>query len=275
LFINPLPGRRAPAARIARAAALILLFLTPALPADAAQRRSGPVRTTPPAAIRGPATMTEAMFDRYVVGAPEVTETYQALRQYYPDAYRDLRSLVIATYNRRGLVAARDAGFNYMMQFVLSKSAAIASAGDADLHDYVTVNAALIRQLEREDTVQCARMVMSGPSPAMRITPATLARLNRVNAVQLRAASRGEANPVRRASPSAEDAGALRAGVTAIAPELVAVFDAGIQSGTPAQQCAAGAVLLEAIASLPPEQGARLITQILRAAAAAVTARQT
>ncbi len=246
----------------------VVSILAATMPAEA-QRR-----TRPPAPIRGPVTMTEADFERYITGAPSLAPTYQALRQYYPDAYLGLRGLVIATYNRRGLIAARDVGFNYMLQFVLSKSAAIANASDEDLHEYATVNAAMIRQLGREDVAQCARIVMSGPSPSMRLSATLLVRLNAVNVVQMRAARHGEDNPVQRAAPMPEDAAALRARVEAIDPAIVAVFDAGIQSGTPAQQCAAGAILLEAMASLPADQGARLISQILRAAAAAVTGRQ-
>lgn len=248
---------------------LVATLSPPPVPGHAAEAAQRTRPAAPRPATRGRITAGE--LGPITLASPEYGPTYRALRSYYPNEFRRLIDLLVDTYNRRGVVAARQAGFDFMLRFMVSKAPSIARASDADLIDVVRVNLALLEHLQGSDPAACARILSTGPTPDMRMTPALLARLNAVNETQLRAASRGEADPTTdRGAMTADDFAALGTRLMDLDPEIATlVAEDRLPQSTTAQQCSAGVLMFRAIADMPLGQAARFIAATMLAAAAA------
>ena len=196
---------------------------------------------------------------------PELTATIRAFRQYYPRDYQAFLTTLTEIENREGGEAADRAALARLRDFIAGKAEAIASAPAAELDALADANLATLLRLRQAGAPLCAAYLRDG-AQGERLPPAALATVGEANALQFRAARRGESRQrVQRGRLSVADGASWFLRIRAIDPTLArAINDGSIEHGTPEQRCAAGIALYRAAAELPPEQAANVTAHLVR-----------
>lgn len=206
-----------------------------------------------------------------VESMPETAELVTAFRTEYPVDYRQF-SVVLAVASRRGgdEAAAHD-GFLFLRRFMAAKEDAVANAPEAQLVSLAEAYLALARLLRAEDVGACAQLAATGFRPGQRVSPAVVAVLSRLGALQIRAARAGENGLGEARGPlSGADTGAWVRRMWAIDPAAAAlVRSASLATASPARQCDAGVVAYQAAAELPDAVAANVMAELIRPAPAA------
>ncbi|MGE3396647.1 MAG: hypothetical protein AB7H79_07070 [Sphingomonas sp.] len=196
---------------------------------------------------------------------PALSATLAAFRDLYPRDYQAYLSALAEIENRDGAEAADQAAIARLRAFIAGKAEAIANAPVAELDALADANLATLIRLRRAGAPLCAAFLASG-AQGQRLPPAALATVGEANALQFRAARRGESRQRVPRGPLSEADGAqwfLR--IRAIDPALArAINDGSIDRGTPERQCAAGIALYRAATELAPEQTANVTAHLVR-----------
>jgi len=199
---------------------------------------------------------------------PALRATVAAFRQYYPRDFQRFLAALAEIENREGAEAADRAALERMRAFIAGKTEAIASAPVADLDALADANLATLLRLRQAGVPLCAAYVNSG-AQGERLPPAALATVGEANALQFRAARRGESRQrVQRGELAEADLARWLDRIRAIAPDLAQRLDQDVVGqGTPAQQCQVGIVIYRAATELPPESTANITAFLVRSAA--------
>ncbi len=199
---------------------------------------------------------------------PALSATIAAFRETYPADYAAFLDRLVEIENAQGAEAADRAASPDLRRFIAGKSEAIASAPAPELAAIADAMAAVVTTLRRTSIPLCARFVTRG-TQGERLPQAALAGIGALNALQFRAARRGESSArVVRDSLSEPDGAAWFVRIRALDPALAARLNgrAPEQPGEQAQ-CETGLTLYRAASELPDAQSANVMTHLLRQSA--------
>lgn len=235
----------------------------------AALERVGPERLR--SIVAGRSETPEALH-REILETPEVAGTFGSLRRHYPDDYQALLTSVSDLRRAGQMAEARQEMAEFLHRFMLSKLNSITSAPHADLQQIAAGYAEFTRALRDQDVRLCATFAMAGFRPGQQIPRALIPHLDRVNAIQIRAAHRAETGPrIARGEASQEHIDSWFEQLRRNDPSTAALLQSGrVDSATPAQQCAGGIAIYQAAAELDPEASASMTANLLRESARAV-----
>lgn len=212
-------------------------------------------------------TLTVERVDQLLMGSPELSQAFNALRTYYPTEYRAiLQRFVALLRSGASLAATQQSSFGEMRSFMASRMDALAAAPDADLASLANAYRDLAETLGRVDVQLCAQWATTGFRPGSQPPPAVLQGLGRISALQITAAHRGEAGGgASRPPPDPATRQALFARLQAIDPASAGLIaTGGVMNATPEQQCQTGRVLYGAVAELPAPQAAAVTVFLLQ-----------
>lgn len=218
-----------------------------------------------PASVR--AGITFERVDQMLRTMPQGSLTFTALRTNYPAEYRALiQHFVTIVRSGASMTAAQQSSFAGMRAFMASKVGALSAAPEADLVALAAAYDELSELLANSNVALCAQWTTTGFGPASRPPMEVLAKLDRINAVQILAMHHGEApGAVARPPVGEEDRQALMEGVQAIDPAAALLLGSGaLPTATPAQQCQAGRALYRAVAAMPPARAAAVTAFMLQ-----------
>ncbi|HEX5181832.1 MAG TPA: hypothetical protein VFW19_01645 [Allosphingosinicella sp.] len=207
-------------------------------------------------------TVSPAGIKAQLESDPAMGETFQALKDDYPDEYeRMVRLMVEGVGANRSDAEMRQLGFDEMRRFVGSKLPVLVRAPSADLRAVALAYADVIHVLQRDDQGLCARFVTTGIRASDIFSPAAMKALSHVNALQLRAMRHAETSPgPARGQLQQADAAAFTAAVARSNPAAMPLLQdqAKLNASSDADKCAVGVAIYDAISSLPEDQAAAL-----------------
>ena len=211
---------------------------------------------------------TAARVDAELQAHPQSGELYRAIKTAYPGEYQAfLRPMTEAAKggDRRAIIAAAE---RFSRQLMTTHFDGFTRAPTGRLVEIARQYALLSRTLQRADIGLCAQLYSTGPAPGAQPPAETALLFSHIGALQVLAARAGETRP----------GAAARAELTE--PEQAALMDrigrhsreaahlladrSAMLAATPAQQCAAGMAMDQAIAALPPEDAAKALVSSMR-----------
>lgn len=232
---------------------------------------------TPAAAMQTTTERAAVEFDAEVSNSAH-GELYRAFREHYPREFADFRRQVIALVGSASPQDAYAFGFRYMQNFVTARLNAIASAPSAEAVGIASASLDVVRALRASDVAICAKFGMSGltendPVPQTGEVPRRLAALS---ARMIRAARMGETHGgAPRGNPTPQMVSTWISWIERNDPESHALLaNQRLPAASAAQQCAATESLYAALAALPAEEAATVLTFLIRSAQQARAQRQ-
>lgn len=199
---------------------------------------------------------------------PGNREAFAAIRASYPTEYDTfLRRMADTANSTKDNWALRQQAFDFTRGLMRIHFDGLARAESVEIRNIALQYGALFRALSQSNVDLCGQAATRGFSPGMEVGPEAMAIINHIGAMQITAASHGEARATlpRVAMTEAETQQFLRAVRARSEPSLrLMLDDRAMASATPEQQCQAAIVVYEVIGALPPDDGAKATIQLLR-----------
>ncbi|NIJ20986.1 hypothetical protein FHS95_002678 [Sphingomonas naasensis] len=215
-------------------------------------------------------TSPEAV-DTALTADPDSAAMIEAMQESYPEDYAKIR-IAVSESARRGAAPAslHVETFQLMRNAALAHLPELAQAPHAELAAYTAAESRMLAALETDDLTLCARYIMRGFGPGEVLSPEARIALAEMGVAQWRGAAAGRDQPVKRkvgAALAPRDAEAL---VAAMRKQGMDDRDLEVFStpglwvrAAPAQQCAVGKWLIDAIGTLPAEQSDRVAAWLI------------
>jgi len=198
---------------------------------------------------------------------------FQVFKFRYPEAYnRFLNEMSNVTKNATEKQEIEQASFNFMRNFIESKSNSIIFSSSESLKNINKMQLELTNQLKSDDIMACSQFVMAGLKPGVSLSESAKTKAANSTIAFLEAAFSGDANPTQRNVTELSDADAvalIEAMKRAGTPDHIVTSLGVLGAASAADQCDAGVGMYSGVAALKGEQAARLsaffVSQSLKA----------
>ncbi len=159
--------------------------------------------------------------------------------------------------------------YRIMRQAMLDNVDHTAAAPRDHMLEMIRSQRDLIVALQLQDEKLCADFGLRGLGPETRLNTAAQSLADVAGLAQLRATAAGRADPTRWPPPTRLDGVLLvrRLEEQALGPALIGKMAGNLQDASIEDQCRGSVALYRALAELPPETGARLMSGIVRESA--------
>lgn len=186
----------------------------------------------------------------------------QVFKSRYPDIYNNfLNEISNSAKNSASKREIEQISFNFMRNFIKSKSNSIAFSSSESLTKINTAQLELTNQLKSDDIILCSQFVMTGFKPGTILSESAKTKVANSTVAMLEAAFSGDANPTERNVTELSDADAVAlidAMKSAGTPDHIVTSLGVLGTASTADQCDAGVGMYRAVAALKGEQAARL-----------------
>jgi hypothetical protein len=210
---------------------------------------------------------TTERVDRELQAHPQAGELYRVVKASYPNEYQAFLGRVLTVAKAESSMAVETEAFNFARQLTINHFEGFSRAPSGQIVDVARQYSLLVGTLQRTDVGLCARFVVGGLGPGTRPPREATEILGRIAVMQIRAARAGETRPVDpRPDLDQQEAAVLFREIERRSPAAGRLLadERALASAPPAQQCAAGLVIYEAIASLPVDAAAKATVTLLR-----------
>ncbi len=212
----------------------------------------------------------EQRFDAGVLAPTSEGEAFRQFKKDFPEDFAQLRAQMSGpdAANLTDEQLGQRAGLA-LRAFVARNAVHTAAAPDAELVALGQRNRDFIKALQRSNPALCAKFGMRGLDPGDTLDAQANEAASKVFLVQLRATSAGKARPTPHADISNADGARLAAAIKAngVDDRLLNIIAGGMNTASPADQCAGSVAMYEAVAGLPAPESARWTSFILKQAA--------
>jgi hypothetical protein len=210
---------------------------------------------------------TTERVDRELQAHPQAGELYRVVKASYPNEYQAFLGRVLTVAKTESSMAVETEAFNFARQLTVGHFDGFSRAPSAQIVDVARQYSLLVSTLQRTDVNLCARFVVGGMGPGTRPPREATAILGRIAVMQIQAARAGETGPgVSRPDLNEQEAAAFFREIERRSPAASRLLadERALTSAPPAQQCAAGLVIYDAIISLPADAAAKATVTLLR-----------
>lgn len=216
-----------------------------------------------------PTAEVEAQLERWAANDP----MFSALAKNFPTEWATMRGEMGADMKSgksEGELNAR--AHARSRAFMLERLSAAASAPTAALTSVITTDADLVSRLQRENIQYCADFGTRGLQPGIELSPATMQKVMISGGNRIIAIRQGLDSPQRRGRATDDDYAALldRMLANGTSDATLGAFE-NTATASPEMLCEGTVQIYRAMTELPPEQGARIFSEVTLAPANAAS----
>lgn len=210
---------------------------------------------------------TPEKVDQELQTHPQAGELYRTVKASYPSEYQAFLRRVSNVARNGSSLAVETEAFNFTRQLTIDHFDGFSRAPSDQIVGVARQYSLLVNTLQRTDVGLCARFVVGGLGPGTRPPREATAILGRIGIMQIQAARAGETQPREpRPDLSQQQAAAFFREIERRSPSAGRLLadERAMASAPPAQQCAIGVTIYEAVLSLPDDDAAKVTVTLLR-----------